>query len=337
MIQQSLATKAVGQAELEHRPRHNSRDTCHGVPSPFTDQPLFLDEQTGSPTELENAASIANNDLESTENVLRSLFDDDEGIWQGSSDSTGLVPQSEKLTPPNAREAAGVTVEADSKAAPVPPRELVDSPPRGPQNVEHTAGMSVETTKLETRTLEPSTGPRADRSRRASLPAISMEKRLESSKGANTQLPETLNRSGLIPLLFKNIIGDRGMRPNDPGRFPENKSRKEDISDVYGTLIMERERRARVSVQFRGLVRPVCQLLLTIKKPPREVHVIIESLWSLEQYRARFHDEGSKGPFHVMILADWYLVPGAVLWCRTYSPASVPRRLCQGNRRCYAA
>ena len=148
---------------------------------------------------------------------------------------------------------------------------------------------------------------RVGRSRRASFPTVSRTH--ESQADAMAQLPTSLNRSGLVLLSFSGLQGQGncGMRPNDPTRFPEQKVRKEDMSDVYGSLIVEHEtlnsQSPMISTEgtiaisgtmFRGLLLPVSRLLLTIKKPPRDVHITIHSLWSSEQYRARFHDEVSK-------------------------------------------
>ena len=72
----------------------------------------------------------------------------------------------------------------------------------------------------------------------------------------------------------------------------------EDRSDVYGTLIAEHEK---IPITFRGLRPIVNRLFFLIRepKPPRDINVQIHSLWSLEQYKALFHDEVNAGHFSI--------------------------------------
>ena len=101
-IQESLATKKTDRSEIEPKPRNDANNAW--TASPFIDEPLFVTEETQSPTALEATTLVTSDDSKSTDKTpsYKAL--------QQSSMKSHSADQPPRLAPPKMREAAGNAV-----------------------------------------------------------------------------------------------------------------------------------------------------------------------------------------------------------------------------------
>jgi hypothetical protein len=79
----------------------------------------------------------------------------------------------------------------------------------------------------------------------------------------------------VFPMHFRNIKGDLGSDQN--------------MTDIYGDLVMGQYKETKARTVFKGLGKNVKELFLTIKRPPKECHVWIQSLVTPSEWFRDYH------------------------------------------------
>lgn len=83
------------------------------------------------------------------------------------------------------------------------------------------------------------------------------------------------------------VVGDAGLKKLD--RLPQYGG-IEDVSDVFGSIVVGTNYEFVADVRFRGLPSIVKKLLLTVKVPPKQVHMWFKHICTAADYRSYFHD-----------------------------------------------
>ncbi|KAL9116512.1 MAG: hypothetical protein Q9187_006963, partial [Circinaria calcarea] len=85
------------------------------------------------------------------------------------------------------------------------------------------------------------------------------------------------------------MIGDSGLRKLDGS----SQQGIEDISDVFGSIVVGTNYEFVADVRFRGLPPLVKKILLTVKIPPKQVHMWFKHICTAADYRSYFHNDGA--------------------------------------------
>ena len=101
-------------------------------------------------------------------------------------------------------------------------------------------------------------------------------------------------RPSISAVSIRELRGDNGLttRPNMTAQVEDilDRYNVEDLSDVFGTIITGMDRSIKRDVRFRGLHKREKQLFMTIKIPPREMHVWCKQVCTANDYMSYFHD-----------------------------------------------
>ena len=115
------------------------------------------------------------------------------------------------------------------------------------------------------------------------------------SPSSNTPRINFVQPRFIIPAMsIRELRGDCGLstRPNMTAQVEDLLDRYniEDLSDVFGTIITGVDRSIKKDVRFRGLHKKEKQLFMTIKVPPREMHVWCKQICTASDYISYFHN-----------------------------------------------
>ena len=83
------------------------------------------------------------------------------------------------------------------------------------------------------------------------------------------------------------MVGDAGLKKLD--RSPQYGG-IEDVSDVFGSIVVGTNYEFVADVRFRGLPSVIKKLLLTVKIPPKQVHMWFKHICTAADYKSYFHD-----------------------------------------------
>ena len=101
-------------------------------------------------------------------------------------------------------------------------------------------------------------------------------------------------RPSIPAVSIRELRGDNGLsvRPNMTAQVEDifDRYNVEDLSDVFGTIITGMDRSIKRDVRFRGLHKREKQLFMTIKVPPREMHVWCKQICTAGDYISYFHN-----------------------------------------------
>ena len=111
-----------------------------------------------------------------------------------------------------------------------------------------------------------------------------------SNYPASPVVPSHSEYDAVRPVPLRKLQGDIAYLSGilEPGRL--RKGSLENYSDILGTVVVGDEYINVGDVRFRGLVNKVKQLFMTIKVPPRQVHLWCNKICTAEDYKRYFHN-----------------------------------------------